>query len=208
MANVKGNTDNLNKILKSIKKDCKLRVGIVGSTAKAQHKDSSLTNAELGAVHEFGADIDIPAHNISVYRSITKDGYFRFGGQFQKKNKKTTNWQEDYHISEQTINIPRRSFLEDPLKKGFNFKKDDMKPLKKSAWENVFVKNSPEKFFNDLGEKALDIIRASWGAGGNPKWQSLTASTKRQKAKKGLSPNTLVGSGELMNTISFKVIKK
>lgn len=40
MANVKGNTDNLNKILKSIKKDCKLRVGILGSAAKAQHKDS------------------------------------------------------------------------------------------------------------------------------------------------------------------------
>lgn len=58
MANgVKANTDGLDNLLSLLEKDYILRVGILGSKAKAkQHKNSSLTNAEIGTFHEFGSE--------------------------------------------------------------------------------------------------------------------------------------------------------
>lgn len=54
-ANVKASLDGLNKILKGLKTDKVLRVGIIGAKAKAQHDgESGLTNAEIGTFHEFG----------------------------------------------------------------------------------------------------------------------------------------------------------
>ena len=55
---VKFNMDNLNELIASMKTEYVLRVGILGSKAKAQHdgkgSKSGLTNAELGSFHEFG----------------------------------------------------------------------------------------------------------------------------------------------------------
>lgn len=54
-SNVKYNMDGLDNIIKSLKNDYVLRVGILGSNAKNKHdKDSGLTNAEIGTFHEFG----------------------------------------------------------------------------------------------------------------------------------------------------------
>lgn len=197
MAKVKTDITNLKKLIKGLKTDCKLRVGILGSDAKHKHADSSLTNAELGSVHEFGADINHPGG--TPYK-IVGNGRARFVPKSEGQGLPVTK--------PHGIHIPRRSFLEDPLKQGFNFNKDEMKPVKKSIWKSVFVKNKPEEFLNMLGGKALDIIRTSWDAGGKPEWTSLTAATKRQKAKKGGSPNILTDTGQLMGSISFKVIKK
>lgn len=55
MANVKGDLDGLNKLTKMLKDDYTLRVGILGARARSQHdNESGVTNAELGAFHEFG----------------------------------------------------------------------------------------------------------------------------------------------------------
>lgn len=160
MANVKVK-NNIDKLMRGLKDDYKLRVGILGSVAKSAHPSSkSLTNAELGTIHEFGLG-----------------------------------------------NVPRRSFLEDPLKAGFNFNKDDTKPIKKALWENIFIKHNPKQAYNDMGFRALQIIEESWQAGGNPAWHPLTAQTLKRKEALGLSPNILTATGQLKNTISFKVIK-
>ena len=48
---------NLDDLIKSLKDNYTLRVGIIGSKAKASHdknSKNSLTNAELGTFHEFG----------------------------------------------------------------------------------------------------------------------------------------------------------
>lgn len=43
-------------LISELKKGYFVRVGIIGSKAtKAEHKDSKLTNAELGTIHEFGS---------------------------------------------------------------------------------------------------------------------------------------------------------
>lgn len=50
---VQFNMDNLQNLVKSLKKEYVLEVGILGSQAKAKHdKNSSLTNAEIGIIHE------------------------------------------------------------------------------------------------------------------------------------------------------------
>lgn len=53
---IKFNTKKLDSLLTYLKSldDYYVKVGIIGSKAKAQHKNTNLTNAELGAIHEFG----------------------------------------------------------------------------------------------------------------------------------------------------------
>lgn len=54
-SNVKANLNGLNSILKGLKDDMVLRVGIIGQKAKAQHDSKSgLTNTDIGTFHEFG----------------------------------------------------------------------------------------------------------------------------------------------------------
>ena len=53
---IKFDMSNLNDLIKSLNDNYTLRVGIIGSKAKANHeKGESLTNAELGTFHEFGS---------------------------------------------------------------------------------------------------------------------------------------------------------
>lgn len=52
---VEANLDGLEKLMKLLKDDKFIRIGIIGSKAGAQHdKESGLTNALLGTYHEFG----------------------------------------------------------------------------------------------------------------------------------------------------------
>lgn len=53
---IKANLNGLNKLLKTLKEDYFVRVGIIGTEAKTEHEGSSLTNAEIGTFHEFGSD--------------------------------------------------------------------------------------------------------------------------------------------------------
>lgn len=55
VADVKVEFEQLNNLMRALKKQMTLRVGIIGSKAKAQHKNTTLTNAQLGAIHEFGS---------------------------------------------------------------------------------------------------------------------------------------------------------
>ena len=50
---VEANLDGLNNLLKSLKQDYFVRVGILGAKAKKTHKNTDdLTNAKLGTIHE------------------------------------------------------------------------------------------------------------------------------------------------------------
>lgn len=199
------NIDGLNDLIKSLKKnDYKVRIGIIGSKASAEHEGSHITNAKLGSVHEFGGDIKIPAHKISVYRSINSKGEFKYDGRFRKKNLKSTNWQEDYDVEAYSINIPARSFLRQPLEEKLG---EEITKLKKKIFEGVFVKNKPREIFKEIGSKALAIVHDAFDSNGFNQWKELAPSTKSYKARKHLSPQTLVGRGQLKNSISFKVIK-
>lgn len=65
---IKYNTKNLDDIISMLKKDYKLRVGVIGS--KAKQKNGNLTNAEIGTFHE---QPDGPGKGIIPRRSFLLD---------------------------------------------------------------------------------------------------------------------------------------
>lgn len=199
MAKVKADLTELNKLMRSLKKDVRVRVGIIGSNAKAQHGDSGLTNAELGAVHEFGADINHPGG--TPYYITDK------GAMFVSKNASRYARQDLPVTSAHKITIPARSFLRGPLEEKLS---EEVIKSKKEAWKDFFQKNKPEVFFNYLGAYAKRIVKDAFNTNGYGQWKQLTASTKRQKARLGYSPNALIttGQGGLRGVINMKVIKK
>ena len=50
---------SLVRLMKDIDQKYSIKVGIIGEKAQEQHSDSGLTNAELGAIHEFGCTINV-----------------------------------------------------------------------------------------------------------------------------------------------------
>lgn len=226
MAKVKANIDGLNDLIKSLKnaEKYKVRVGILGSKAEKEHKGTSLTNANLGAVHEFGTTIKVKAHKITTYKAVTykkirikdKDGNvirteltdevkgYKFKGRFRKKKNKSTNYAEDFEVGPYKINIPQRSFLEQPLKEKLP---NEIKKIKQEIFKETFQKMKPRELLTRIGAKAVEIVQNAFDTGGYGQWASLTSATKRYKAKKHLSPQILRATGQLAKSISFKVIK-
>lgn len=194
VGNVKANLNGLNKLLKSLKEDYVVRVGIIGAEAKKEHDKDGVTNAKLGTVHEFGATIKHPGGTPYI---VTDKGA-RF---VKKENGKGLPITKPH-----TIDIPRRSFLEEPLKAKLNFKKNSTfkKATQKEAWKQIFGKGNQKKFLNYLGQYALKVIADSFEAGGSPKWQSLTSATACRKG----SNLPLSDTGNLKGSISYKVIDK
>ena len=156
---IKFDDKNLNDILRMLKKDYRVRIGILGNKATARHDSKSgLTNVETGTFHEFG-----------------------------------------------TSKMPQRSFLWMPLKEKL---RDEIKDMKKVVFKQLYVKKAPDEFFKTLMSKALDIVEEAFNTNGYGQWKSLTAATKRRKERLNLSPNTLVETGKLRNSITGKIIKK
>lgn len=182
-SNVKGNLDGLNELTRMLKEDYTLKVGIIGSKAREAHKESDKTNAEIGTFHEFG-----------------------------------------------TEKMPQRSFLWMPLCFKLNFDKNpDMQEFKKILWRQFFIKKSPLEFYQALAEKAMATITASFLTNGFGFWKPLADSTrKRFESKMGiagwenakrissfrkglrisLDRNILVDTGQMKNSISFKISKR
>ena len=168
------NLDNLEKLMKCLKDEKFVRVGIIGTKAKATgHPKSNATNAEIGSFHEFG-----------------------------------------------TKNMPRRSFLLDPLEHNLDFTSSDMKPMRKALFKQFFDKCAPQKFFYELGAKALEVINEAFetqGWSGGAGWAPLSEATlrgrmakvKSKKKREELYHNhkILQDTGKMKNSISFKVLR-
>ena len=108
-----------------------------------------------------------------------------------------------------TDNLPRRSFLEDPLREKLNFKNSKFrKATRKEAWKQIVGKGNQRKFMQYLGQYALKVIADAFEAGGTPEWQPLTERYVKQKERKGLSTNILTATAQMRKSISFKVMEK
>ena len=176
---VTADLEGLNKLLKNLKSEYFVRIGIIGSSAGQTHRNSDLTNAKLGAIHE----------------QPNNDG---------KK-------------------IPKRSFLEMPLKLKLNFKEneDTMKEIKKGFWkayfQNVVNKNAIQQFYAQLGAKALDVVIGAFETNGYGNWVPWSKAYEKQRIRKvkgkrkreqfWLNHNILTDTGQLRRSISFKVMK-
>lgn len=173
-ASVKFDMTNLNELIRSLKQNYFLRVGIIGSNAKAEHPNSGLTNAELGTIHE----------------------------------------QPDNDGSK----MPKRSFLEMPLKEKLKYDDKGWRQVKKSAFKNIFIKKKPIQFYNDLGQECLQIIEDAFATNGFGSWQAWSepylkkrmGEIKSKKKREAFESehNILVATGKMRRSISFKVMSK
>ena len=171
-----------------------IRVGIIGSQAYEMQPNTDLTNAHLGAIHEFGATINV---------TDKMRAYLHHIGIHLKKD--TTQ-----------IVIPARSFLRDTLlsKEG----KDELlervmltndKELNKALVDVGLAGDS--KFFETLCEQiglnALEMVQIAFMVGGRPdKWPPISEVTRRNRKNDKSSP-PLTDSGDLRDSISMQVKK-
>ena len=178
-AKISANIDNLDKLIKSLNaSDYFVRVGIIGEKATAKHDkkdgDNSLTNAELGTIHE----------------QPNNDG----------------------------VKIPKRSFLEMPLKLKLDFNGEAMKEIKKAMFKQLFIKRNAKAFFEYLGDKCWDIVNHAFETNGYGEWQPWSEGYLKRRASKIKGKkkrenfmhlhNILTDTGKLRNSITFKVMKQ
>lgn len=181
----------LNTLMKDLDKKVSIRVGIIGSQAYETHPHSDLTMAHLGAIHEFGATIQVTEkmraylHHIGVHLKP-----------------ETT-----------TITIPARSFLRDTFfnneakERLMDFAGLGSREFNKEFFEYKMATN--QEFFMDvckaIGAKALEMVQDSFRAGGYPtKWAPISSITKKNRIADPNNP-PLQDTGDLMDSITVEV---
>lgn len=181
----------LNQLMKDLDKKVSIRVGIIGDKAYEKHPHTDLTNAHLGAIHEFGATIQVTEKMRAYLHHI------------------------GIHLKPETttITIPARSFLRDTF---FNSQAKERlmdvghlaeRELNKEYFEYKMMDN-PEFFMdvcNAIGAKALEMVQDSFVAGGYPtQWQPISEITKKNRISDPNNP-PLQDTGDLMDSISVEV---
>ncbi len=180
----------LNDLMEDLDKKVSIRVGIIGDKAYETHPHTNLTMAELGAIHEFGATINVTGKMRAYLHHI--------GIHLKPETK--------------TITIPARSFLRDTF---FNAQAKERlmavgiladRDFNKEYYE-FKMKQNPEflmEICKAIGAKALEMVQTSFYVGGYPtQWQPISDVTKKQRS----SPNNppLQATGDLMDSISVEV---
>lgn len=180
--------------MKDLDKKVSIRVGIIGDKAAEKQPGSSLTNAELGAVHEFGATINVTEKMRAYLHHI------------------------GIHLKPETttITIPARSFLRNTLLSDWG--KDELLgrvnlDVKDSEWNKEYLEykllDKGEEFFLALCEKigleAQDMVMTAFAAGGLPDHWTPISEVTRQNRKNDKTSPPLVDSGQLANSIAYEV---
>jgi phage gpG-like protein len=185
---------NLKSVMKHLGQEYSIKVGIIGEQASQTHKDSGLNNATLGAIHEFGA-------TVNVTDKMRK--YLHFLGIHLKKD---TN----------QIEIPARPFLGTLLNKdvkeyiynaaeldGDDLKLDTLLAEQRSESDGGFM----EDLANIVGAKALEMVQTAFSTGGYPdKWQPITEVTKKHRLGDPNNP-PLTDTGDLRNSVTVEIKK-
>lgn len=182
----------LRNLMEDLGEKYSIRVGIIGQQAAQKHRDTDLTNADLGAIHEFGA---------SMTPTEKQKGYFWY------------RW--GIHKSNEQINIPSRSFLRVPLlsKQGKERILDKVALSAKDRELNKAIgeigKASNKNFLKELceavGMEAYNLVIDTFSLGGFPeKWQPTSEWSKQNRKYNPANP-TLVDSGDLRESISYEV---
>lgn len=188
---VKANTDNLDKLIKALKQDYTLRVGIIGSKATAvQHEESSLTNAEIGTFHEFGT-------SKMARRSFLEDSLkFKISSDDAEwRNIKKDAWKQMFN------KFKPQEFLQDLGAKCLLYIEEGFETNGFGMWKPL-----SESLFSKRLEKAMKAY--------NRAERSMERDvTKYDKQKLNnlfdevQNPRILTDTGKMRHSISFKVFK-
>lgn len=189
---VKANLTRLKRLAKSLDRNISIKVGIIGSEGGQKHESSNLTNAELGAVHEFGATIPV---------TEKMRGYLHSIGIHLK-------------AGTSTITIPARSFLRETLLSDEGHKKLT-KVVAQVLSGNVTAENfsseeQANKVLDDvaqlIAENAYMEVMKAFENGGNPTaWTPISKATLEHRKQTKQSDVPLTDTGDLRHSIAFAI---
>ncbi len=178
----------LDEWMKALNKKISIKIGIIGDKASQKHSDSDLTNAELGAIHEFGATINV---------SSKMRNYLRSQGLYLKNDT-------------MSVVIPTRSFLRMPL-----MSPEGKKELRKIVEEQLKSEIKPTDLSIETASKILDDVvhlvaemaylrvLQAFDSGGFGKWAPISEFTAQNRHNSGNPP--LTDSGDLRRSISYEI---
>ncbi len=177
---VNANIDELNKLMRVLKEPYKVRVGILGNKAEAQHDNKSgLTNVEIGTFHEFGTK-KMPQRSFLMMP-------------LQEK------------LSEEIPKLKKYIFKQFFVKKAPKQFYMDLGAKALDIIESAFNTNGFGQW-----KALASSSRSAWERkAGISGWRTAKSITSFRKGlKKSLSRQILTDTGKLRRSISFKVIKK
>ena len=194
------NLGNLKKAIKTLALKYSVKVGLLANSGGGDYVSDNLDMAGLGAVHEFGAEIDHPGgtpyfiNEWGMATFVKKDSFY---GQLLIQRGQVT---QPHHIS-----IPARPWLSMPLSR--NNGADVRKKIKKYAGDAGFIEDM--LFLTDenkdiatmIGVAGLEQIQEAFETQGFGEWQPNAPATI---AKKG-SEDPLIDIGALKKRVTFEV---
>lgn len=197
----------IDNLIKDLGRNVSIRVGIIGEKATQIHEGTNLTNAELGAVHEFGATINHPGGTSYL---IKEDGTAQFVPKEKGKNLPKTKPHQ--------IIIPTRSFLRMPL-----LSSEGKAAIRKEVMSKKYIKESigNDRELNKIawrednyslmdaigfaiGLAAHDRVMEAFDTEGFGNWKPTTPQSKKHRKNNPAEP-TLVDTGQLKGSITYEV---
>lgn len=197
----------IDNLIKDLGRNVSIRVGIIGEKATQIYEGTNLTNAELGAVHEFGATINHPGGTPYL---IKEDGTAQFVSKEKGKNLPKTKPHQ--------IIIPTRSFLRMPL-----LSSEGKAAIRKEVMSKKYIKESigNDRELNKItwskdndslmdaigfaiGLAAHDRVMKAFDSEGFGNWKPTTPQSKKHRKNNPAEP-TLVDTGQLRGSITYEV---
>ena len=184
----RGNVKEHDEWMKDRDRKISIKIGIIGKEATKKHPGSDLTNAELGAIHEFGATITV---------TDKMRNYLHSQGLHLKKDT-------------MTVVIPTRSFLRMPLMSAEG--KKELLNVVKSQLSSEFKaaelkSDTANKILDDtvylLAETAYLKVIMAFETGGFGKWAPISEFTAKRRKNSGNPP--LTDTGDLRQSIFYEI---
>ena len=165
-----------------------VKVGITGAGAEAVHPDTGITNAQLGAVHEYGATIQHPGGTLFTADEKTGRNVF-----IAHDDKRPALGATGAHV----ITIPARSFMRSTMDANHMYAAD----IDKAVGAVLDGKLHEDRALGLIGMKAASDMQRTIEKGIPV---PLAASTIKRKG----SSKPLVDHGDLKNSITHAVVDK
>lgn len=169
-------------------KQAGVRVGIPRESN--QRKDGlPMGNAGLMQLHEYGGDVHVPEHTVSVTRRIRADGTFAYNGQFRKNG----NFQTFHRVPAHTVHIPERSIFRYTFHQNDYFRRE----MAVRATAVLNGKITVEEAMDLVGSRARRKLRASFRDG------HLAENKDWAIREKGTTDEPLIESRDMFEAVTF-----
>lgn len=146
--------------------------------------------AYIAAVNEYGGTATIPAHDVTLNRSMKADGTFNQNGKFVKAEK--ANFSTTHHVDEYTVTIPARPYFRGMIAKNKGEWPADLGKIIKAANYDSTVA------LGRLGKHVAEQLQESIRDFSDP------GNAKSTIAKKGFD-KPLVESAHMQNSVDSEV---